>query len=101
MADITRLPNVIWNKWFENLRSVKLKNGKTVDLGQIFNMYNYVYTSFQWKNSVFQSWNRQINESKKWLWLNESKYWVWYNKIKDTYKDKFEEIDIENMYYQC
>lgn len=98
MADITRLPNVIWNKWFENLRSVKLKNGKTVDLGQIFNMYNYVYTSFQWKNSVFQSWNRQINESKKWLWLNESKYWVWYNKIKDTYKDKFEEIDIENMW---
>lgn len=97
MADLTRLPQVVWTKWFENLKELKLNNGQTVNLEELYKNYNKNYVEFKNKNKIFEFWNKQMESSDKWFWLDDKKYWVWYDQIKDVYKDKMQDINVENM----
>lgn len=95
-SDLTRLSQVIWDKWFENLKQVKLINWQTVDLEELYKDYNKNYKTFAEKNKIFEFWNKQIASSQKWFWFTEKKFWVWYDTIKEAYADKL--VDIEKMW---
>lgn len=96
---IRTLPKA-WTKWdFEKLTKVTLKNWQTINLVELSEEYIKTYKNFENKNEIFEKWNKQINKSEKWFWFSDSKvYWMDYDKIKDVYKDKFEELNLENMW---
>ncbi len=96
---IRTLPKA-WNKWdFEKLTKVTLKNGQTINLVELSEEYIKTYKNFENKNQIFEKWNKQISTSQKWFWFSDPKvYWMDYDKIKDVYKDKFEELNLENMW---
>lgn len=68
---------------------------------ELFQTYNTTYQEFVWKNIVFNARNGNgvIQYKWKWFWLTSG----WVNgltndRLKDIYKDKFEELNLENMW---
>lgn len=95
ISDLIRLPQVVWEKWFENLTQVKLKNWETLNLEELFLEYNKNYKDFKNKNRVFEFWNKQLKSwMTNWFWFQEGKYNLWYDELKETYA---KDLDIEKM----
>ncbi len=96
ISDLNRLSQVIWEKWFENLKEVKLTNWKTINLEELYKEYNKLYSDFKTKNKVFEFGNKQLSKSENGFWFNDAKYWLWYDQLEKAYEDKIQ--DVEKMW---
>lgn len=93
VAELNRLPQIVWNKWFERLKEVKLKNWNTVNLEDLYNSYNSLLSDFSQKNKVFYFGKMQAKNTDRWFWFEQARYNLWFDDIEEIYQEKLWNID--------
>lgn len=86
---------------FQDIIKQECQKNKKIYSPELYQEYNKYYQEFVWKNIIFNAKNGNGVISYKWKWFWLTTWWVnWLtnDRLKDIYNDKFEELNLENIW---